>query len=57
MTKYPYADWTTEALLNYEQFLYDAEIDGDDTWPDRDQVLWELNSRNFGQARVPRDVI
>ena len=44
----PYADWTTEALKEYESRLYSEEVAGEDTWFDRDQVLWELNRRNFG---------
>jgi hypothetical protein len=44
----PFADWTTEALIEYEERLYDDEVAGEDTWFERDQVLWELNSRNFG---------
>jgi hypothetical protein len=42
--------WTIEALLDYEEFLYDLEIEGEDVWADRDQVLWELNRRNFGRG-------
>jgi len=38
--------WTTEALRNYEERLYDQERDGEDTWFERDQVLWELNRRD-----------
>lgn len=43
----PYADWTTEALKEYEQRLYDDEAAGEYTWFERDQVLWELNYRDF----------
>ena len=43
----PFADWTTEALVEYEQSLYDDEVNGEDTWDIRDQVLWELNYRDF----------
>jgi hypothetical protein len=46
-----YADWTTEALMEYEERLSDDEVDGKDTWFDRDQVLWELNRRGFGDLR------
>ena len=42
--------WTTEALRNYEERLYDQECDGEDTWFERDQVLWELNRRDFGEG-------
>jgi hypothetical protein len=38
--------WTTEALRNYEERLYDQECAGEDTWFERDQVLWELNRRD-----------
>jgi hypothetical protein len=48
----PYADWTTEALLAFEEQLYDDEASGDDTWFIRDQVLWELNYRDFGKIDV-----
>lgn len=40
-----FSTWTTEALIDYEEQLYDMEIEGEDTWFERDQVLWELNSR------------
>lgn len=43
----PYADWTMEALKDYEERLYDDEIDGEDVWYIRDQILWELNYRGF----------
>jgi hypothetical protein len=43
----PYSDWTTEQMLEYEQRLYDDEFAGEDTWFDRDQVLQELNRRDF----------
>lgn len=46
----PFADWTTEALIEYEQGLYDDEVRGEDTWFERDQVLWELNRRDFKPA-------
>jgi hypothetical protein len=46
-----YSDWTTDDLLEYEEWLYDIEVEGDsEAWFTRDQVLWELNSRNFGDA-------
>jgi hypothetical protein len=49
MTPNPYADWTTEALQDYEEYLYNLEFYGQaDTWPERDQILWELNRRGFG---------
>lgn len=48
MPRGPYDDWTTEALLEYEEALYDEEVAGGDTWAERDQVLWELNRRKAG---------
>lgn len=42
----PWANWSDEALLEYEERLYDDELAGDDTWFLRDQVLWEINRRN-----------
>jgi hypothetical protein len=45
--RYPYAAWTTETLIEYEQQLYDEEVSGADVWPERDQVLVELNARDF----------
>lgn len=47
-TERPYADWSTEALKEYEESLYDDEVNGDqEAWLIRDQVLWELNYRDF----------
>lgn len=40
-----FSGWSTESLRDYEERLYDAEVGGDDTWFERDQVLWELNAR------------
>jgi len=40
-----YDDMTYEELVEYEQWLYEREVDGDDVWFERDQVLWELNRR------------
>lgn len=37
--------WTTEALREYEERLYDQEVAGEDVWFLRDKVLWELASR------------
>lgn len=50
-TDLPYSKWTTDALKEYEEYLYDRECDGENTWFDRDQVLWELNSP--GDNREP----
>ena len=44
-SKLPYAEWTTEALKDYEEWLYDCEVEGEDVWFERDQVLWELSRR------------
>lgn len=41
----PYSNWTTEALIEYEQRLFDDEVAGNDVWMERDQVLWELTYR------------
>ena len=43
----PFADWTTEALADYEFRLYEDEAAGDDTWFERDQVLQELSWREI----------
>jgi hypothetical protein len=55
MTIRQFADWSLEFLIDYEQRLYDDEVAGEDTWFERDQVLWELNRRNFpnGEQRKP----
>jgi len=37
--------WTTEALREYEERLYDQEVAGEDVWFLRDKVLWELTRR------------
>ena len=42
-----WAYWTDEQLREYEEWLYDQEIAGEDTWADRDQVLWEMNRRGL----------
>lgn len=51
----PYADWTTEALVEYEQSLYDDEVAGEDTWHTRDQVIWELNQRGAFDREKARE--
>lgn len=43
----PYSEWTTEQLTAAEERLYDDERDGQDTWFERDQILIELNKRDF----------
>lgn len=42
-----YAHLTDAELTALEERLYDDEIDGEDTWFERDQVLWEMNSRRM----------
>ena len=39
--------WTNEQLIDYEIDLYDQEVGGADTWEERDEVLWEMNSRGM----------
>lgn len=53
MTDREYADWTIEALRDYEERLYDAELAGADTWHERDQVLWELALRDPARPAGP----
>lgn len=43
----PFEDWSTESLKEYEQSLYDDEVCGADVWFERDQVLNELNYRDW----------
>lgn len=45
----PFEEWTMEMLIDYEQRLYDEEVSGEDTWFERDQVLWELSRRGYGE--------
>lgn len=45
---------TDNELDNYEQALYELEVDGEDTWFERDQVLWEINYRE--QDREAKNV-
>ena len=42
-----WSDWTDEALLEYEERLYDQEVAGDDVWFERDQVIREMNRRGL----------
>lgn len=42
-------DMTDEQLIELEESLYDAEVEGADTWFERDQVLWEMNRRGLMQ--------
>jgi hypothetical protein len=41
---------SNERLLELEEYLYDQEIEGTDTWYERDQVLWEINKRRLINA-------
>lgn len=34
-------------LIALEEYLYDEELNGNDTWAERDQILWEMNRRGF----------
>lgn len=43
----PWADWSDQQLRDYEAFLYEREVAGEDTWAERDQVLWEMNARGL----------
>ena len=38
---------TIEQLKQLEERLYDLEIDGEDVWFERDQVIWEIISRGI----------
>ena len=42
-----YSTWTTDRLKDLEEYLYDREVEGDDTWYERDQILNELNRRTL----------
>lgn len=42
-----YAAMSDAQLLALEEYLYDEELGGVDTWFERDQVLWEMNRRGF----------
>lgn len=42
-----FAEMTDEQLLAREEFLYDCELEGQDTWAERDAVLWEMNRRGL----------
>lgn len=43
-------DMTDEELLSYEEYLFDCEADGDDTWAERDQVINEINRRGLART-------
>lgn len=40
-----YEHLTDEQLRELEERLYDEEIEGGNTWFERDRVLWEMNRR------------
>ena len=42
-----FTNWTDEALLEYEERLYDQEVEGTNTWELRDAVIWEINRRGL----------
>ena len=42
--------WSDEALIEYEERLYDEECEGGNTWEVRDEVLWEMNRRGLCDA-------
>jgi hypothetical protein len=48
-TKDPYAyeNMTTEALIALEERMYDDECEGEDNWYWRDQLIIELNKRDW----------
>jgi hypothetical protein len=46
-----FADWTNEQLAEYESDLYEREIRGEDTWEQRDAVLWEMNRRGMTERK------
>ena len=39
--------WSDQALIDYEESLYDQEVDGDDVWFLRDRALNEMNRRGL----------
>jgi hypothetical protein len=49
-----YANMTDEQLKVLEERLYDDELAGEDTWMERDQVLWEINRRGFSRKHEPK---
>ena len=38
---------TIEQLKELEERLYDLEVNGEDVWFERDQVLWEIHFRGI----------
>lgn len=39
--------WSDQQLLDYERDLYEREVAGEQTWEQRDEVLWEMNRRRL----------
>ena len=50
-----YADMTDEQLLALEEYLYDREVAGEDTWAELDQLLWEMNRRGLCSGSLVKD--
>ena len=48
-----WAGWSDQQLLDYEEWLYDREVDGENTWAQRDAVIWEMNRRDGLCGRKP----
>jgi hypothetical protein len=46
-----FSDMSDEDLIALEEFLYDLETEGVDTWFERDQVIWEMNRRDLMDSR------
>lgn len=46
-----FAEWSDADLLDYEERLYDCELEGEETWEERDEVLWEMNNRGLCSGR------
>lgn len=46
---------TDDQLIDLEESLYDLEVEGFDTWFERDKVLWELNYRKFPKRKSNED--
>ena len=42
-----WADWTDEHLMEFEQSLFDDEVDGSDNWELRETVLSEMRKRGL----------
>ena len=45
-----FSEMSDDELRETEERLYDAERDGEDTWFERDQVLWEMNRRGMMES-------